>query len=135
MTKPWRVDVLQCRGSSYEIGRQMAEGFLKTARGRAYGRREERKPFGDAQPETTDFAARLRGVDQRARRQGATVRCQHAHIGTRLDGALFNDVLPAGARSANISLAGAVFDDIDFSGASIAANCNFRGMTIAGVPV
>lgn len=45
MTKPWRVDVLQCRGSSYEVGRQMAAGFLKTTRGRAYGRRKERKPF------------------------------------------------------------------------------------------
>jgi predicted choloylglycine hydrolase len=45
MTKPWHVDVLQCRGSAYDIGRQMAEGFRKTARGRAYGRRKERRPF------------------------------------------------------------------------------------------
>ena len=45
MTKPWRVDVLECRGSSYDIGRQMAEGFLKTTRGRAYARRKERRPF------------------------------------------------------------------------------------------
>ena len=30
MTKPWRVDVLECRGSSYDVGRQMAEGFRKT---------------------------------------------------------------------------------------------------------
>lgn len=45
MTKPWRVDVLQCRGSAYDVGRQMAEGFKKTARGRAYGRRKERRPF------------------------------------------------------------------------------------------
>ena len=37
MTKPWRVDVLECRGSSYDVGKQMAEGFLKTPRGRAYG--------------------------------------------------------------------------------------------------
>lgn len=44
-TKPWRVDVLQCRGSSYDVGKQMAEGFLKTARGRAFGRRKERRPF------------------------------------------------------------------------------------------
>ena len=45
MTKPWRVDVLECRGSSYDVGKQMAEGFLKTPRGRAYGRRQERRPF------------------------------------------------------------------------------------------
>ena len=45
MTKPWRVDVLECRGSSYDVGKQMAEGFLKTSRGRAYGRRRERRPF------------------------------------------------------------------------------------------
>ena len=45
MTKPWRVEVLQCRGSSYDVGKQMAEGFLKTPRGRAYGRRRERRPF------------------------------------------------------------------------------------------
>src|SRR5882672_2686369 len=45
MTKPWRVDVLECRGSSYDVGKQMAEGFLKTPRGRAFGRRRERRPF------------------------------------------------------------------------------------------
>src|SRR4029450_120400 len=45
MTKLWRVDVLECCGSSYDVGRQMAEGFLKTPRGRAYGRRKERRPF------------------------------------------------------------------------------------------
>lgn len=45
MTKPWRVDVLECRGSSYEVGKQTAEGFLKTARGRAFARRKERRPF------------------------------------------------------------------------------------------
>src|SRR5258708_31875970 len=45
MTRPWRVDVLECRGSSYDVGKQMAEGFLKTPRGRAFGRRRERGPF------------------------------------------------------------------------------------------
>lgn len=45
MTKPWRVDVLECRGSSYDVGKQVAEGFLKTTRGRAFGRRKERRPF------------------------------------------------------------------------------------------
>ncbi len=45
MTKAWRVDVLECRGSSYDVGRQLAEAFLKTTRGRAYARRKERRPF------------------------------------------------------------------------------------------
>ena len=45
MTKPWRVDVLECRGSSYDVGKQTAEGFLKTSRGRAFARRKERRPF------------------------------------------------------------------------------------------
>jgi predicted choloylglycine hydrolase len=45
MSKPWRVDVLDCRGSSYDVGKQLAEAFLKTTRGRAYGRRKERRPF------------------------------------------------------------------------------------------
>jgi len=45
LTKSWRVDVLECRGSSYEVGKQMAEGFLKTSRGRAFGRRKEHRPF------------------------------------------------------------------------------------------
>ncbi len=45
------------------------------------------------------------------------------------------DLVLARARFANVSLAGAASDDIDFSGAAITANCNFRGMTIAGVPV
>ena len=45
MTKPWRVEVLECRGSSYDVGKQVAEGFLATPRGRAYARRKERRPF------------------------------------------------------------------------------------------
>ena len=45
MTKPWRVDVVQCRGSAYDVGKQMATAFLATPRGRAYGRRKERRPF------------------------------------------------------------------------------------------
>lgn len=45
MTQPWRVDVLECRGSSYDVGKQTAEGFLRTSRGRAFGRRKERRPF------------------------------------------------------------------------------------------
>jgi predicted choloylglycine hydrolase len=45
MAKLWQVDVLECRGSSYEVGKQLAEGFRKTARGRAFSRRKERRPF------------------------------------------------------------------------------------------
>src|SRR5260370_23407678 len=45
MTKPWRVDVLECRGSSYDAGRQRAGGLRKTAGGRPFGRRRERRPF------------------------------------------------------------------------------------------
>ena len=45
MTKAWNVDVLECRGSSYDVGKQFAEAFLRTARGRAYARRKERRPF------------------------------------------------------------------------------------------
>jgi predicted choloylglycine hydrolase len=46
MTKPWRVDVLQCRGSSYDVGKEMAEGFLKTTRGATFHRRKGQQPFG-----------------------------------------------------------------------------------------
>jgi len=45
MAAQWRVDILQCRGNSYDVGKQMAEGFLETTRGRAFGRRKERRPF------------------------------------------------------------------------------------------
>lgn len=45
MTSQWTVDVIACRGSSYDIGKQMAEGFRKTPRGRAFKRRKERRPF------------------------------------------------------------------------------------------
>ncbi len=46
MTQQWSVDVLTCRGSSYDIGLQVAEGFRKTPRGRAFKRRKERRPVG-----------------------------------------------------------------------------------------
>ena len=42
---------------------------------------------------------------------------------------------PANATFANVSLAGAKFDDIDFSNTVITSNCNFAGMRIAGVDV
>jgi len=32
MTKPWRVDILECRGSSYDVGKQTAEVFSNDAR-------------------------------------------------------------------------------------------------------
>jgi predicted choloylglycine hydrolase len=63
MTKPWRVDVLQCRGSSYEVGKQMAEGFLKTARGSTFHRRKGHQPFGfilkDAQAALCTYAPNI----------------------------------------------------------------------------
>lgn len=46
MTSQWTVDVIACRGSSYDVGKQMAVGFRKTARGRAFKRRKERRPPG-----------------------------------------------------------------------------------------
>ena len=42
---PWTVDILTCKGSSYDVGMQMAQGFRTTARGRAFKRRKERRPF------------------------------------------------------------------------------------------
>jgi predicted choloylglycine hydrolase len=63
MTKPWRVDVLQCRGSSYDVGKQMAEGFLKTARGSTFHRRKGQQPFGfilnDAQAALCTYAPNI----------------------------------------------------------------------------
>lgn len=45
MASSWSVDLLACRGSSHDVGRQVAEGFRKTPRGRAFKRRKERRPF------------------------------------------------------------------------------------------
>jgi Acyl-coenzyme A:6-aminopenicillanic acid acyl-transferase len=56
-------------------------------------------------------------------------------IGTPLDQALFKDLTLAKATFANVSLAGAKFDDIDFRDTVISSNCNFAGMQIAGVGV
>jgi uncharacterized protein YjbI with pentapeptide repeats len=52
-----------------------------------------------------------------------------------LAGASFHDVNLAQARFVDVDLSGAFFDDIDFRGAQIGSDCNFEGMTIAGVPV
>lgn len=46
MTSQWTVEVIACRGSSYDVGKQMAQGFRKTPRGRAFKRRKERRPSG-----------------------------------------------------------------------------------------
>ncbi len=43
--KPFRVDVLEARGTPYEVGRGLALAFLKTPRGRAFARRRPRRPF------------------------------------------------------------------------------------------
>jgi predicted choloylglycine hydrolase len=63
MTKPWRVDVLQCRGSCYDVGKQMAEGFLKTARGSTFHRRKGQQPSGfvlkDAQAALCSYAPNI----------------------------------------------------------------------------
>ena len=45
MTAQWSVDVISCAGSSYDVGKQLANGFRKTPRGRAFKRRKERRPF------------------------------------------------------------------------------------------
>ena len=63
MNKPWRVDVLQCRGSSYEVGKQMAEDFLKTTRGATFHSRRGHQPFGfdlnDAQAALRTYAPNI----------------------------------------------------------------------------
>ena len=45
-TKPWRVAVVECRGSSYDVGVQIAKGFLKTPRGRTFKHRPGRGRYG-----------------------------------------------------------------------------------------
>jgi hypothetical protein len=121
MTKAWRVDVLECRGSSYDVGKQLAEGFLRTTRGRAYAR----QLGGIAKP----FDPGRRVI---AKSVGGAVK---VFSGTPRDNALFKDLTLANASFANVSLAGARFDDIDFSNTVISSNCNFNGMQIAGVGV
>jgi uncharacterized protein YjbI with pentapeptide repeats len=50
-------------------------------------------------------------------------------------GASFNNVNLAQARFTDINLSGSFFDNIDFTDAAIGKNCNFAGMTIAGIAV
>jgi hypothetical protein len=53
----------ECRGSSYDVGKQMAEGFLKTARGSTFHRRKGHHPFGfilkDAQAALCTYAPNI----------------------------------------------------------------------------
>jgi hypothetical protein len=52
-----------------------------------------------------------------------------------LAGASFNNVSLAQARFTDINLSGSFFDNIDFTNAAVAKNCNFTGMSIAGIAV
>jgi uncharacterized protein YjbI with pentapeptide repeats len=52
-----------------------------------------------------------------------------------LAGASFNNVNLGRARFTDINLSGACFDNINFTDAVIGENCNFAGMSIAGIPV
>ena len=52
-----------------------------------------------------------------------------------LAGASFNNVSLAHARFTDINLSDSFFDNIDFTNAAIGKNCNFTGMTIAGIAV
>jgi uncharacterized protein YjbI with pentapeptide repeats len=56
-------------------------------------------------------------------------------VNADLANAVFEDVSLAGAAFTDINLSSARFDDINFADAEITGNCNFRGMTIAGIPV
>src|SRR4051794_24266319 len=43
--KPFRVSVVQCRGTPYEVGRAQARLFAPTAKGRAFLRRKTKFPW------------------------------------------------------------------------------------------
>src|SRR5262245_12829340 len=45
-TKPWRVAVVECRGSSYDVGVQTAKGFRNSPRGRTFKHRRGRVRYG-----------------------------------------------------------------------------------------
>jgi predicted choloylglycine hydrolase len=81
----------------------------------------------DATPQCFDLAGWVRG---RALGIGAL----QGRIGTAEDRRFVGRDL-SGAEFRNVSLAAAHFDDINFAGAEITANCNFRGMRIAGVSI
>jgi uncharacterized protein YjbI with pentapeptide repeats len=52
-----------------------------------------------------------------------------------LAGASFSNVNLGRARFTDINLSASFFDNINFTDAVIGENCNFTGMTIAGIPV
>ena len=45
-TKPWRVAVVECRGSSYDVGVQTAKGFRNSPRGRTFKHRRGQVRYG-----------------------------------------------------------------------------------------
>ena len=65
----------------------------------------------------------------------ATPKARFAVDDVNLAGASFNNVSLARARFTDIDLSSAFFDDINFANAAIGKNCDFTGMTIAGVAV
>jgi predicted choloylglycine hydrolase len=56
--KPFRVSIVQCRGTPYEVGRAQAHAFAATSRGRAFLRRRTvaRPPWFDMRNEERVFA-------------------------------------------------------------------------------
>jgi predicted choloylglycine hydrolase len=58
LIKPFRVSIVQCRGSPYDIGRAQAQAFAATARGSAFLRRSAtaRPPWFDVRNEERVFA-------------------------------------------------------------------------------
>ena len=56
-TKPFPVNVVQCRGTPYEVGRAQARLFAATPKGRAFLRSKTRFPWWfKLQPEQRMFA-------------------------------------------------------------------------------
>lgn len=60
---------------------------------------------------------------------------QFAVDDVNLAGASFNNVNLAQARFTDINFSASFFDNINFTNAAIGKNCNFTGMTIAGIAV
>lgn len=56
--KPFRVSIIQCRGTPYEVGRAQARLFAETAKGRAFLRRKTIRfpPWFDIRKEERTFA-------------------------------------------------------------------------------
>jgi len=58
LIKPFRVSIVQCRGTPYDVGRVQADAFAATARGRVFLRRRTiaRPPWFDIRNEERAFA-------------------------------------------------------------------------------